>query len=42
MLQEKSEEKDAFDVAGDGPLDGASKGVPYLNLKFGSLQVLYI
>ena len=37
----KCEEKDAFDVAVDGSLDDAIKGTP-LNLKFGSLSVLYI
>ena len=33
--------KDAFDVAVDGPLDGAIKVAP-LSLRFGSLRVLYI
>ena len=40
-LQKKCEEKDAFDVGVDGPLCGAIKGAP-LNLKFGSLCILYI
>ena len=35
--KKKSEEKGAFDVAVDGPIDGAS-----LNLKFGSLRILYV
>ena len=29
------------DIAADGPLDGAIKSAP-VNLKFGSLRVLYI
>ena len=40
-LQKKCEEKDTFDFAVNGPLQGAMKG-PLLNLKFGSLRVLYI
>ena len=35
------EEEDAYDVAVDVSLGGAIKGAP-LNLKFGSLCVLYI
>ena len=38
---EKCDEKDAFDVAVDGSLDNAIKNTP-LNLKFGSLRILYI
>ena len=37
----KCEEKDAFDLAVDGPLEDAIKGAP-LNFKFGSLRTLYI
>ena len=40
-MQKKCEEKDAFDIAVHGPPDGAIRGAP-LNLKFGSLCVLYI
>ena len=40
-IEKKCEEKDAFDVAVDGSLDDAIKGAS-LNLKFGSLSVLYI
>ena len=40
-IVKKCEEKDAFDVAVDDSLDDAIKGTP-LNLKFGSLSVLYI
>ena len=40
-MQKNSEKKDVFDVAVDVSLDEAIKGTP-LNLKFGSLRVLYI
>ena len=40
-IAKKCEEKDAFDVAVDGSLDDAIKCTP-LNLKFGSLSLLYI
>ena len=40
-IAKKCEEKDAFGVAVDGPLDGAIKGAP-LNLTFCSLCILYI
>ena len=39
--KKKIEEKDAFDVAGDGSLDNAIKGTP-LNLKVGSLRIINI
>ena len=38
--KKKREEKDSFDVAVDGPFDGAIKGAT-LNLIFRSLCVLY-
>ena len=40
-IAKKIEEKDAFDVTVDGPLDSAIKGAP-LNLKVRSLCILYI
>ena len=40
-LLKKCEEKDEFDVAVDGSLDDAIKVTP-LNIRFGSLRVLYI
>ena len=40
-LQKKEKKKDAFDVKVEGSLDDAVKGT-LLNLKFGSLHVLYI
>ena len=40
-LQKKEKKKDAFDVKVGGSLDDAVKGT-LLNLKFGSLRVLYI
>ena len=40
-IAKKCKEKDAFDVAVDGSLDDAIKGT-HLNLKFGSLSILYI
>ena len=39
QLQRKYDQKDKFDLAFDGPLDGAVKGVP---IKFRSLRALYI
>ena len=40
-IAKKYVEKDAFNVVVDGSLDDAITGTP-LNLKFGSLSVLYI
>ena len=40
-IAKKIEEKDAFGVTVDGPLDSAIKGAP-LNLKVRSLCILYI
>ena len=40
-MQKNSEKKDVFDAAVDVSFDEAIKGTP-LNLKFGSLRVLYM
>ena len=40
-IAKKCEEEDGFDAVIDGPLGGAINSAP-LNLKFGSLFVLYI